>query len=60
MGSLIQNLYLINYYFLNKLNHFKMKIFFTNFKDILKFMFNFIFIIINIINISLIINGFND
>ena len=60
MGFLIQNLYLINYYFLNKLNHFKMKIFFMNFKDILKFMFNFIFIIINIINISLIINGFND
>ena len=57
MGFLIQNLYLINYYFLNKLNHFKMKIFFMNFKDILKFMFNFIFIIINI---SLIINGFND
>ena len=57
MGFLIKNLYLINYYFLNKLNHFKMKIFFMNFKDILKVKFNSIFIIINI---SLIINGFND
>jgi hypothetical protein len=60
MGSLIQNLYLINYYFLNKLNHFKMKISFMNFKDFLKVKFNSIFIIINIININLIINGFND
>jgi hypothetical protein len=60
MGFLKQNLYLINYYFLNKLNHFKMKISFMNFKDFLKVKFNSIFIIINIINISLIINGFND